>query len=67
MNIIYSFIGKLPNYIIDSIYQCRLYFNDNIYLITDDLNSEFIEILKNKYNFYVVADLSDTRVLMSLN
>jgi hypothetical protein len=54
MNIIYSFIGKLPNYIIDSIYQCRLYFNDNIYLIIDDLNSEFIEILKNKYNVIII-------------
>jgi len=54
MNIIYSFVGKLPNYIIESVYQTRLYFKDNIYLITDDLNSDFIEILENKYNVKII-------------
>jgi len=33
----------------------------------DVINPKLAEILKNKYNFHVVADLSDTRVLMSLN
>jgi hypothetical protein len=54
MNIIYSFIGILPEYILYTVYQSRLYFNGNIYLITDDLNSEYIKILVEKYNVIII-------------
>ena len=46
MNIVYSFVGKLPEYIIDSIYQTRLFFSGKIYLILDDINSNLINKLK---------------------
>jgi hypothetical protein len=42
-----SFIGKLPSYIIESVYQIRLYFNGSIYLITDDINSCYLAKLEN--------------------
>ena len=45
MILVYSFIGKLPSYIVETIYQCRLYYNGIIYLIIDDLQSIFIEKL----------------------
>ena len=67
MNVIYSFIGKLPEYIIETIYQLRLYYNGDVYLIIDDYNSvfgatkatdEFLNLNKNleikKLNFYKV-------------
>jgi hypothetical protein len=43
-----SFIGKLPSYIIESIHQIRIYFDKDIYLIINDIESPFIESL-NKY------------------
>ncbi len=46
MIIIYSFIGKLPNYILDTVYQTRLFFDGEIYLILDDLNNPHLEKLK---------------------
>lgn len=45
MNILFSFIGKLPDYIIECIYQIRLYYNGDIYLIYDDYNCTFIDKL----------------------
>ena len=38
MIIVYSFIGKLPKYIVDTVYQSRLFFDGDIYLILDDLS-----------------------------
>ena len=46
MLVVYSFIGKLPNYIIDTVYQTRLFFDGDIYLILDDLNNPHLEKLK---------------------
>jgi len=45
MNILLSFIGKLPDYTIECIYQIRLYYNGDIYLIYDDYNCIFIDKL----------------------
>ena len=53
MIIVYSFIGKLPNYIIDTIYQTRLFFEGDIYLILDCFNSPYLEKLK-EYNVKLV-------------
>ncbi len=42
MHIVYSFIGTLPEYIIDTVWQSRLFFKDDIWLITNDLESPYI-------------------------
>jgi len=54
ITVVYSFIGILPNYIIESIHQCRLYHKNKIYLITNDLNSPYIEKLINKYKVIII-------------
>lgn len=53
MNILLSFIGKLPDYTIECIYQIRLYYNGDIYLIYDDYNCIFIDKLL-KYNIKLI-------------
>jgi hypothetical protein len=42
INIVYSFVGKLPEYIVDTVWQSRLFYNDDIWLITDDIESPYI-------------------------
>lgn len=54
MKIVYSFIGKLPDYIIYSIHQTRLYCNDDIYLIYNDYTSEHINIIKNYEKIHLI-------------
>lgn len=47
MNICLSYIGKLPDYIVDCIYQIRLFTKMNIYLIMNDIKSpHLLEIQK---------------------
>jgi hypothetical protein len=48
-----SFIGKLPEYIVDTIYQTRLFFNHDIYLIVNDMDSPHLKKL-NKFNVIIV-------------
>ena len=36
MDIVYSFIGKIPEYTIYTIKQCRLFHKHNIFFITND-------------------------------
>ena len=48
-----SFIGKLPSYTIECIHQIRIYFKGEVYLIIDDLNSEFIQKLE-KYRINII-------------
>lgn len=38
MNVVYSFIGKMPAYIVTSIKQLRLFFDGKIYVIYDNIN-----------------------------
>ena len=45
MFIALSFIGKLPEYIVDTIYQTRLFFDHDIYLIVDDMDSPHLKKL----------------------
>jgi hypothetical protein len=54
MNIVYAFIGKLPSYSIETVYQTRLFFNGPIYFITNDYDSPLITVLESKYNVNVV-------------
>ena len=59
MIIVYVFIGKLPEYIVENINQTRLYFNGKIVLVINDLNSEYLEQIKSKnveilpYSFFL--------------
>ena len=48
-----SFIGKLPSYTIECIHQIRIYFKGEVYLIIDDLNSEYINKLE-KYRINII-------------
>jgi hypothetical protein len=47
MNIVYAFIGKLPSYTVETMHQSRLFFDGSIYLITNDLDSEYINTVKS--------------------
>ena len=49
-----SFIGKLPEYILDCVHQIRLFFDGEIVLIIDDLQSPFIKDLTQKYKVTIV-------------
>jgi hypothetical protein len=53
MIICLSFIGTLPEYIIASIHQIRCYYNEEIYLITNDLNSVYLTKIE-KYNINII-------------
>ena len=53
MFIALSFIGTLPEYIIDTVHQSRLFFFHDIYLIIDDMNSPHLKSLQ-KYNVKIV-------------
>ena len=54
MNFILSFVGPLPDYLIDCIYQIRLYYNGDLYLILDDYSSNLLDELVNKYNVKLI-------------
>lgn len=47
MNIILSFIGNLPQYILYCIYQIRIYTNLPIYLIYNDYNSQYLKKIQS--------------------
>ena len=49
-----SFIGKLPEYILDCIHQIRLFYDGKIVLILDDLNSPYLPELTGKYMIDIV-------------
>src|SRR6056300_769145 len=53
MFIALSFVGILPNYTIDSIYQIRLFTDMPIYLIYNDYNSPYLNDI-TKYNVNLV-------------
>lgn len=59
MFICLSFVGKLPNYIVDCVHQIRLYTNMNIYIIIDDVQSEYIKTVKNKYENIIIVQYKD--------
>jgi len=47
LNIVLSFIGKMPPYIIECVKQLRLFFNDNVYIIYSDIDKELKDDLLN--------------------
>ena len=42
MIVVYTFIGRLPVYIVDTIKQTRMFYSGEIVLIIDDLHSEHL-------------------------
>ncbi len=68
MEIIYAFIGKLPSYILGTVHQVRTWSNNKITLITDDIESPYINLLKN-YNVSVInaKELEDTSFLNTVD
>lgn len=58
MIVAYAFIGRLPSYSIDTVHQTRLFFDGPIYFIVSDIQSEYVDSLKNKYNVTII-DYSD--------
>jgi len=53
-NIVLSFIGKLPDYIFHCVHQLRLYTDENIFIIIDDLNSPILEKLTKFKNIKII-------------
>ena len=54
MIVAYAFIGRLPSYSIDTVHQTRLFFDGPIYFIVSDMQSEYVDTLKNKYNVTII-------------
>jgi len=61
LNIVYAFVGQLPKYAIESVFQTRLFYDGPIYFIISDTESEFATILKQ----YNVTLINYTEVLDS--
>lgn len=68
MNIILSFIGKLPNYMVDCIHQIRCFSSSPIFIIIDDLQSPYVSHL-SKYDVSIINyyDVIDTTFLNAVN
>ncbi len=54
MNVVYAFIGPLPDYAVDTVYQLRLFYDGPVYFIVSDLESPYCSILQEKYNVEIV-------------
>ena len=54
MILTYCFIGPLPDYAIDTIYQARLFYKGLIYFIVSDIHSPYVTELKYKYDVRIV-------------
>ena len=68
MEIVYVFIGKLPYYILETVHQARLFSNDKITLIYDDLESPLLPALQQfNVNLVNYADCIDTDFVEAVN
>jgi len=54
MILTYCFIGSLPDYAIDTIYQARLFYKGVIYFIVSDIHSPHVAELKYKYDVTII-------------
>jgi hypothetical protein len=54
MIVAYAFVGTLPSYCIETVHQLRLFFDGTVYFIINDYTSEYIPILKNRYNITII-------------
>jgi len=69
MILAYCFIGTLPSYAIDTIHQARLFYDGEIYFIVSDYTSEYLQILREKYNVTIINydDISSTEFNDTIN
>ena len=65
MFIAYAFVGKLPSYIKESIHQSRCFFEGDIYLIIDDINSIHLKDIE-KYNVKII-DYNNVKSIIFLD
>lgn len=54
MILTYCFVGPLPHYAIDTIYQARLFYKGIIYFIVSDIHSPYVSELKEKYDVSII-------------
>ena len=54
MNIVYVFIGNLPDYSIATVHQARLFFDGPIYFIVSEMSSPYVAVLKEKYDVIII-------------
>jgi len=55
MNIVYVFIGNLPEYAVDTVKQTRLFYTGPIYFIISDYSSPLLDILESVYNVTIIS------------
>lgn len=53
MEVVYSYTGKLPSYIVEAVYQTRLFHSGKITLLCDDTTSAYLKQLE-EYNVNVI-------------
>jgi hypothetical protein len=61
MFICLSFIGVLPSYVVLCVHQIRCFFSGDVYLITDDLESEYIVEMGVRGFRVIVVDYASVR------
>jgi hypothetical protein len=54
MIVVYCFIGILPDYAIDTVYQTRLFYDGPIYFIVNDVEAPIVQRLKNEFNVILI-------------
>jgi len=54
MRIVYSYVGPLPDYTMDTIRQTRFFFKGPIYFILNDLTSPLVSIMKEEHQVIIV-------------
>lgn len=54
MNIVYCFIGKLPNYTIETVHQLRLFYDGPVYFIISDHESDIAKTLEHEYKVTLI-------------
>jgi len=66
MILVYTFIGKLPHYCVDTVKHARVFFSGEIVFIIDDMNSKYIDELKKysvkilPYEWFTDAEFTQT-------
>jgi hypothetical protein len=64
MFILLTFVGTLPSYIVECIFQIRIFCQNDIYLITNDLNSPFVnDISKFDVKMILYDDIVDDETI----
>lgn len=54
MNIVYAFIGTLPEYCIATVHQVRLFHDGNIFFIVSQMDSPYVSVLKDTYGVTII-------------